>query len=226
MRDTKRLIEENNEKRKLLSDDNLGLYEDFLLYIRTDLRVAEHESEELLMDLLDHMLEAQHEGRSGTELLGSDPKAYADELIEGLPKDKKRDVIPFISTQVSNSLGWFALVLSVVHLILPLFTEIKAPSPIGNLIVLALAVLGVSALGVKVIFTLIRSSLFSEKKAAKRAYLKAGIFGGGSFALILLFSWLMPDFGPTILIEWWIYLIIALILLATGKLIQRAYQTH
>lgn len=61
MRDTKRLIEENNQKRKLLSDGNLELYEDFLIYIRTDLRVAEHEGEELLMELLDHMLEAQHE---------------------------------------------------------------------------------------------------------------------------------------------------------------------
>lgn len=226
MRDTKKLIEENNEKRKLLSDDNLGLYEDFLLYIRTDLRVAEHESEELLMDLLDHMLEAQHEGRSGTELLGSDPKAYADELIEGLPKDKKRDVIPFISSQVSNSLGWFALVLSIVHLVMPMFTEIKATSPLGNLVILALAVLGVSALGVKVIFTLVRSSLFSEKKEAKRAYWKAGLFGAGSFAAILFFAWLVPDFGPRILIEWWIYLILSLILLGTGKLIQRAYHTH
>ncbi|WP_339148555.1 MULTISPECIES: DUF1129 family protein [unclassified Sutcliffiella] len=226
MSHTKKLIEENNEKRKLLSDDNLQLYEDFLLYIRTDLRVAVHESEELLMELLDHMLEAQHEGRSATDLLGSDPKAYADELIEGLPKDKKRDVIPFISSQVSNSLGWFALVLSIVHLVMPMFTEIKAPSPLGNLIVLALAVLGVSALGVKVIFTLVRSSLFSEKKKAKRAYWKAGLFGGGSFAVILFFAWLVPDFGPRILIEWWIYLIIALILLGTGKLIQRAYHTH
>lgn len=226
MRDTKKLIEENNEKRKLLSDENLRLYEDFLLYIRTDLRVAEHESEELLMEILDHMLEAQHEGRSGAELLGSDPKAYADELIEGLPKDKRRDVIPFISSQVSNSLGWFALVLSIVHLVMPLFTEIKAPSPLGNMVILALTVLGVSALGVKVIFTLVRSTLFSEKKAASRAYWKAGLFGGGSLGGILLLGWLIPDFGPSVLVEWWIYLIIALILLGTGKLIQRAYHTH
>ncbi|UTI85476.1 hypothetical protein NIT60_01840 [Mammaliicoccus sciuri] len=37
---------------------DLEVYEDFLLYVRTDLRVNEHESEVILMDVLDHLLEA------------------------------------------------------------------------------------------------------------------------------------------------------------------------
>lgn len=88
MRKTKELIEENNQKRKLLSDDNLKLYEDFLVYIRTDLRIAEQESEELLIELLRSFARGAACGPQRKRAFGNDPKAYAEELIEGLPREK------------------------------------------------------------------------------------------------------------------------------------------
>ena len=63
VRTTKQLVGENNDKRKRLSTDNNRLYDDFLIYLRTDLRIAEHDTEEVLMDLLDHLLEGQEEGK-------------------------------------------------------------------------------------------------------------------------------------------------------------------
>ncbi|KMJ56895.1 hypothetical protein AB685_19435 [Bacillus sp. LL01] len=226
MRDTKKLIEENNEKRKFLNDDNLELYEDFLVYIRTDLRVAEHEGEELLMELLDHMLEAQHEGRPGKDLFGEDPKAYADELIEGLPSEKKRETIPFIATILFNLIGWGAINVGIVYLVLSQFVEVKDSISLSSLLLIFLPVLLTTALGVKVIFALIRSTLFQEKKSHKKAYWKAGIYGGGSFALILLIAWLIPDFGPTVQIVWWINILAGLVLILSGKLIKRQFNTH
>ena len=88
-RDTKDLVRENNQKQKLLTKENEKLYSDFLLYIRTNFNVSEQEGEEILMDILDHLLAAQEEGRTAEDLFGDDPKAYADELIELLPSPKK-----------------------------------------------------------------------------------------------------------------------------------------
>ncbi|WP_404430348.1 DUF1129 family protein [Sutcliffiella horikoshii] len=226
MRDTKRLIEENNKKRKLLSDDNLKLYEDFLLYIRTDLRVAEHEGEELLLELLDHMLEAQHEGRPAKDLFGEDPKAYADEIIEGLPREKKRDTIPFITTILLNLMGWGAINVGLVYLILAQFVEVKDSISISSLLTIFIPVLLSIAIGIKIIFALIRSTLFQEKKSHKKAYWKAGLYGAGSFALIMLLAWLKPDFGPSVQIVWWINVLIGLVLILSGKFIQRQFNTH
>ncbi|TYS63479.1 DUF1129 domain-containing protein [Sutcliffiella horikoshii] len=226
MRETKKLIEENNEKRKLLSDDNLGLYEDFLVYIRTDLRVAEREGEELLMELLDHMLEAQHEGRQAKDLFGEDPKAYADEIIESLPSEKKREAIPFITTILCNLLGWGAINVGLVYLVLSQFVDVKDSISLSSLLTIFLPILFSTILGIKVIFSLVRSTLFQEKKSSKKAYWKAGLYGGGSFAVILLIAWLIPDFGPRVQIIWWIAMIVGLVLILTGKFIQRQFNTH
>ncbi len=86
---TEELIELNNEKREALSERNQQVYEDFLLYFRTDLRIAEQQAEELLMDILDHLLEAEKEGKTAYDLFGENPKAYAEELIAHLPREKK-----------------------------------------------------------------------------------------------------------------------------------------
>jgi len=218
---TKSYIEENNEKRELLNKENLKLYEDFLLYIRTDLRIAEREGEELLLELLDHLLIVQQEGKSASILFGDDPKAYAEELISGLPNEKKRKAIPFILSQVASSLAWFGLILGLIHLILPRFVEVRDAISLGNLIILAVAVIMFSGLGVNVIFKLMRSTLFKEKREQHRAYWKAGLFGAGGMALIMLVTWLAPDFGPNLDLEWWVYLVSGGVFFLMSKVLQR-----
>ncbi|WP_223703134.1 DUF1129 family protein [Sutcliffiella deserti] len=221
MMNTKQLIEENNEKRKLLTEDNLKVYEDFLLYIRTDLRIAEHEGEELLLELLDHLLVGQEEGKTAENFFGKEPVSYAEELIAGLPREKKRKMIPFTLSQIFNSLGWFGFVLGFIYLILPSFAEVRADVTLGNLLVIALAVMFFTGFGVNIIFKLVRSTLFKEKKAKRQAYWKAGFWGAGSFAIIMLFSWLSPDFGPVVSFEWWIYLAFGGVSLLVSKVLKR-----
>ncbi|EOR21780.1 MULTISPECIES: DUF1129 family protein [Niallia] len=220
MRSTKQLINENNEKRKLLNAENELLYEDFSLYIRTDLRVAEHESEELLMDLLDHLLEGQEDGKTATNLFGSHPRKYADELIAGLPHEKKRNVIPYVFSLVFNLLGWFSLIYGMVNLVLLKFTKVDETISLGNSIVLLTVIMIVTAFGVFVIFKLIRSTLFVNKKQRRRAFWKAGFFGAGSFALIMFLTRIMPDFGPEVNFEWWVYLVIGAVLVIISKLVR------
>src|SRR3954468_8826231 len=97
----KKLIEENNGKREMLTKENEAYYGDMLLYIRLQMLLSEQQSEEILMELLDHILEGQEEGKSAKEIFGEDPKGYANEIIQQLPRERKRTMIPFISEIVT-----------------------------------------------------------------------------------------------------------------------------
>lgn len=221
MRSAEVLIEENNEKREFLSEENLGLYEEFLLYIRTDLRVDEQAGEEVLMDLLDHLLEAQEEGKSATELFGESPQAYANEVIEALPKEKKRNAALFIFSQVLSLAGWFCIMFGVVSLIMSFFQEVDTSISLGNLLIIFGSVVVFSLSAVSVVFKIVRTTLFGPKKKRVLGYVKAGLFGGVAVGLIILLAWIVPDFGPVIRLEWWVYVLSGLVLLVVYKLMGR-----
>lgn len=133
------LVKENAEKQKLLSEENEKVYGDILLYIRLS-AVDEKWSEELLLEILDHILEAQAEGKSAREIVGNDPEAYCEELLAELPKDKKwfkKDylgflVVPyamyFIPKTFSGelSLSFFNVVLAPLFFIMTIYTFLWA----------------------------------------------------------------------------------------------------
>ena len=58
--EAKDLIELNNEKRKLLTTENENTYSDMLIYIRLA-KVPEYHAEELLIEILDHLIEGRQE---------------------------------------------------------------------------------------------------------------------------------------------------------------------
>jgi len=78
----KPLIEENNRKRELLNPQNEKYYRDMLLYIRLQLTLSEQQSEEVLIEMLDHLQDGQQDGKSAQEIFGEDPKGFAEEIIE------------------------------------------------------------------------------------------------------------------------------------------------
>lgn len=73
------LIQINNEKRKELTKENKEYYEDMLVYVRLSYDKSEQETEEILTELLDHLVEAQEEGTTAKDVFGQEPKKYADE---------------------------------------------------------------------------------------------------------------------------------------------------
>lgn len=78
---TKDLIQLNNEKREQLTEKNSEYYGDMLVYIRTNFNKSERYTEEVLLELLEHLLQAQEEGRTAKEVFGEDPKAYCNDII-------------------------------------------------------------------------------------------------------------------------------------------------
>jgi DNA-binding ferritin-like protein (Dps family) len=81
----RKLSLQNREKRALLAEANKEIYERILQYVRTA-NLTEHQLEEVLLDVLDHLLEAQEQGKTAHDVFGKDPKAYCHELIDVLPK--------------------------------------------------------------------------------------------------------------------------------------------
>ncbi|MGE7887786.1 DUF1048 domain-containing protein [Bacillus cereus] len=76
----KEMVQLNNKKRKLLTPENEVAYGDMLIYLRLT-SVPQKQMEELLLEILDHLLEAQEDGKTAHDIFGEDLKAYCDELI-------------------------------------------------------------------------------------------------------------------------------------------------
>ena len=115
----KEMIALNNERRELLNEDNEKYYSDMLTYIRLS-PVSVHAGEELLLELLDHLIEAQKEGKSAQDLYGDDPEGYCKQLIEGLPKEKLKNQAGFLGFLVLQAAIWPFLLDGLSGLIFPL----------------------------------------------------------------------------------------------------------
>ncbi|WP_052254706.1 DUF1129 family protein [Salinicoccus sp. YB14-2] len=220
---TKALIQENNDKRELLTGDNKKMYEDFLVYLRTDLRIDEYQGEEILMEILNHLLEAQADGVDADEIFGNNPKGFADELIAELPSEKKRGRTDFIAGQFLNIVAFLLIIQGMLSFVLPYFTEIDQSVGLGNTVLLGIMITIIVLTAIRVVFKLIRQSLFKEnhKKAERIAMLKAAVYGMFGFGIIMAAAVFVPEFGPVINVEWWAYIIGGLVVYVIGKLVKK-----
>lgn len=201
----KHLIEENNRKREQLTPENEKYYSDMLIYIRLQLTLSEQQSEEVLMEMLDHLLDGQNEGKSAWDIFGDDPKQYADEIILNLPKEKKREVIPFVSRLVLDLFSWMLMIRGVAILVGSQIKNEAVDSSVylfSSLLTLSL-ILGSVAFGVWFIFRTIQRSLFNEHASEKKDMVKVGLFGAISMGLIMAVTILIPEFGPSFHFSWW-----------------------
>ncbi|MCR6785748.1 MULTISPECIES: DUF1129 domain-containing protein [Bacillus cereus group] len=94
------MIELNNKKRELLTSENEIAYGDMLVYLRLS-NVPEHQVEELLLEILDHLIEAQAENKNAYDIFGNDLQSYCDELIAALPAQTKLEKTSLIGFVIS-----------------------------------------------------------------------------------------------------------------------------
>ncbi|OZS77527.1 hypothetical protein CF394_09925 [Tetzosporium hominis] len=194
------LIKENNEKRELLHVPNKVYYEQLLVYIRTKLSLSEQKTEEVLMDMLDHLLEAQADGKSATDVFGDDPKAYADDVIEQIPDEEKRDMVKFWGRMAFQLIAYYFIARGVILFALDYFSE--SPDTqiylLPSLIQLAVMI-GVVWVAVRLLMRQLNKSAFNEETKTSRwkEFAGAGAVGGLGFAIIAVVNWVLPYFGPS-----------------------------
>lgn len=155
----KEMVALNNERRQQLTKENKAYYEDMLVYLRTS-RIPAIKTEELLLEMLDHLLAAQKEGKRAEDVFGPDPKAYCEEIVETLgrrPFSLKRYVFMF-STMLYVVFFIHAILDGVVMPLLNVFFEV--PHVRQGLKVEFLALPFIAAFVVEAVFYLMRKSTF------------------------------------------------------------------
>lgn len=217
----KELIELNNQKREKLTEENEKYYSDILLYLRLQLTLSEQQTEEILMEILEHLLEGQGEGKTAMMIFGSDPKAYADELVEQLPPESKRSVAGFISLMALNLFGIFLAIRGAGLLITSFFKEVENDVFIGSAAILAVILLLTTMAELKMFFSIIKRSLFQEKDSAGKMALIGGLGAAAISLPFFLALFFLPDLGPSFPFSWWASLIAGLIMIGLYKLISR-----
>ncbi len=82
---TRRLRDENNELEKQLSEATNEILTDMAVYIRCD-NISEYEQERVRRDIYDMLLEGERRGRSVSDIIGDDYKAFCDSVISEVPQ--------------------------------------------------------------------------------------------------------------------------------------------
>lgn len=221
--DAQALIKENNEKRKLLSKENLEWYEDMLVYIRLSFDKSEQETEEVLSEILDHLLEAQEDGKTIEEVFGDDPKAYADEITGELPKMITKKRFLFISMAILYFLASVAL-FSVIFKAISYYAfdlgELTETYYLGTQALKLGLSIPIAYIFMILIIHYLRWSTFKNINKVKEFFIfwLFGIFSVGIFVLVYYF---IPDFGPAIELPIYLFIGVAVILYIFATIIKR-----
>jgi DNA-binding ferritin-like protein (Dps family) len=219
----KDLIQLNNKKRKQLNEHNEAYYDKMLVYIRSHLTISEQQSEELLMELLDHLLEAQSNGKTAEEVFGDDPKAYCDELIRQLPKEKRMSAAFFIGYLIFQLAGWMALVKGGIETIAEFFTDLDNTLYLGSAVTIFLIEAVIILLVVAVFICMIKRSVFAASNKVKDFFI-AGLAGVIVFACFIFIPKWIPEFGYRIEAGGVVFLILGLIILAVSKWMNKKFR--
>jgi len=202
MMNAKEIIKEINEKSELLNEENEKDFEDMLLYIRIASTKSELETETILLQLLDHILEAQEEGRTVKDVFGEDLKTYCQEIIDEIPKETKKRQIKFGFQIVFMFLGimvaFNGLISTVLYYGFSLGTATRTYH-VGTIIVVAIINVIVLWGFIKLIFFSISRTLFkkTEKKPNKwLEFFELWLICTVSIGIIVVVTFVTPAIGP------------------------------
>lgn len=208
----KELIEENNQKRKLLNEDNLFYYEEMLVYLRLSYQKSEQATEEILTELLDHLLTAQDQGRTAVDVFGDNPKQYADEIVGELPKMVTKERLTFISTVILSFLAAIIFANSTIRLVIFYFFgngELYRITYLPSILIQGILSILFAFLYLWLIVQYLRWGAFKKIHQVKEffiVWLLSTIMLGLLLAIYLFF----PDFGIAINIPYWLLLFASL----------------
>lgn len=132
------LVEQNNQLRKRLTQENEEYYSNLMVYMRLKSFMQDSVAIETeLLDILQDILDAQRDSVTAEQYFGKNPKILADELLTQFPK-KVRKAFKF-------SLYFVGIYLFAA--LLPSMISINQPIDVGNMVLdgmyIGLVVLGV-----------------------------------------------------------------------------------
>ncbi|MEK1829448.1 DUF1129 family protein [Priestia megaterium] len=162
----KELIKLNNKKRKELTKENEEYYDNMLVYIRTSVSVSEQQAEELLMELLDHLIDAQAEGKRAEEVFGENLKTYCDEMIKQLPKEPLKALL-FYKLLLLQLASLMAIVSGIGNIVVHYVKDSSQTVYIGTAIVTFVIVAAIISIDVFLLLKWIQKSVYKISNKIK-----------------------------------------------------------
>lgn len=207
------LIQENNDKRKQLTEENEKYYDQLLVFLRCHLLLSEKQTEEILIELLDHLLLAQNEGKTAKEVFGPNPDKYPLEIVEALPKEKGKSVFKFALETLSILIGWFI----VVDAFGKAFTKQDTIYLYSVLIVLAILTIGGISM-ILFILNLLKKSAFHKHRTIDT--LKASVGFIVFLGIVVTVNYFSKGLGPALKLDWYVELGIGCTLLLLSSIMK------
>lgn len=216
----KEMVELNNQRRKLLTKENLKYYEDMLVYIRLSYDKSDQEIEEVLLELLDHLLEAQKEGRTAKEVFGRNPKEFADEIVGALPKLVTKEKIKYSFMIIFFLFGVGAIISPILTIVSNYFSD---KNPFVEEIYIGSAALK-ALLSIPLAFLLLFLMLQFMRWTCFKNFSKMGeffitwIFMTMIIGVFVVFHLIIPDFGQKMEVHVLYSFFLGVVLLILGYL--------
>jgi uncharacterized membrane-anchored protein len=129
--------------------------------------LSERQTEEVMLEMLDHLLDAQNEGKSAQDVFGDNPLSFADSVIEEIATEKPRNIVTFIIKLILLLLGWVLVIRGVLLLILSNLTVVDYEI---NVLQAAVAAIGLTLfviVNVSSILRTVKKDLFIFPKIRK-----------------------------------------------------------
>ncbi|WP_277674393.1 DUF1129 family protein [Piscibacillus halophilus] len=220
---TQQLISENNRKREFLTKENKEYYEDMLVYIRLSFDKSDQETEEVLNEMLDHVLLAQEEGRTAKDIFGSNPKQYADEVIGELPRMVTKKQLQYFVMGIFYLLAaWVGMsgIISTGAYYLFHVGELYEDHYLVSQILILLISIPLAFLYLILTLQYIRWSTFKSINRVGE-FLLLWLIGMLAFGVFFLIYYFMPDIGPNLQLPAYIKIIIGVILFIFGRILYK-----
>ena len=173
----KQLIRENNNKRKQLTKENETYYEQLLVYIRSSFFKDERATEELLYEMLDHILLAQKDGKNAQDIFGKEPKQLADELIETLPREKPKKIMAFVVETIMKLVGIYFTIIGIPAI----FSDEENTLYVGSF----LLIIGALIIGFLIVISVALNSFKREAFATKNRKKFFGVLFTVTFLVVV-----------------------------------------
>lgn len=222
----KEIIRINNKKRELLHEENVKDYEDMLMYIRLSSAKSEQQTEEILLELLEHILDAQEDGKTVRDVFGDDLKLYSQELIEEIPEETKKKQLRFSFRLVFLFLAVMSLFSGILDASLYYIFGIGEKVQtfhLGSSIANSIISLIIAFTVIYYLFKWIKDSTFKQehkKKSSKVEFFQLWIVMTLVTSLFVALYFFMPSFGRTFDVPVILFIPIGLVLYGISYLLK------
>jgi len=185
--------------------------------------VSEQQAEELLMELLDHLIDAQAEGKRAEEVFGENLKTYCDEMIKQLPKEPLKSTAFFISFLLLQLASLMAIVSGIGNIVVHYVKDSSQTVYIGTAIVTFVIVAAIISLDVFLLLKWIQKSVYKISNKIKDFFLLFVLIFISLAGMVFLPK-LIPPFGYVIEVGGFLYLAAGAVTLIVLRWLNSKYQ--